>query len=165
MHAVLGHAGALLIGARSFADEILGTQVHHLPHAEAPHRGYDAARALFAGVREGDDVWRAVQRSLKALVSDLRPGLLFAPQGIGGHVDHRETKADAAAAYTSQLGFQFGGEEPMRDAPSAFAQEEARRAGSLRLAESLACAPEDASAAYAAFEAAALCTVHVEHHA
>lgn len=189
------------------ATGILGAQAHHLPHAEAPHRGYDAAEALFAGVRDGDDVQHAAQRSLAALVNDLAPDLLFAPQGIGGHVDREQTiralralppaapicwyrdapyvfrhpeaapanffpealttlcvdvadtldtKADAAAAYTSQLGFQFGGESPMRDALAAFAEKEAPRTSDYRFAECFACAPEDAEATRALFEAAAI---------
>lgn len=41
-----------------------------------------------------------------------------------------EAKLAACAAYTTQLGFQFGGEESMRQALTAFAATEARRLGS-----------------------------------
>lgn len=40
-----------------------------------------------------------------------------------------ETKLDACAAYTTQLGLQFGGEEVMRAALARFAEDEARRLG------------------------------------
>ena len=38
-----------------------------------------------------------------------------------------EAKLDACAAYATQLGFQFGGEESMRRALAKFASAEARR--------------------------------------
>lgn len=61
-----------------------------LDHAEAPHRGYDSAPALFAGVHAGDaDAWRPVAADVAALAGALDPALVFAPQAIGGHVDHR----------------------------------------------------------------------------
>jgi LmbE family N-acetylglucosaminyl deacetylase len=50
--------------------------VHWLDLPEAPHRGYSAPASLFAGSRPGDDIW---------------PDLLFAPQALGNHIDHRQT--------------------------------------------------------------------------
>ena len=58
---------------------------------EAPHRGYGSAPALFADLRAGDDVWQALAERLGALMRDLAPAQVFAPQGLGGHVDHRQT--------------------------------------------------------------------------
>lgn len=150
--------------------------VRWLDHAEAPHRGYESAPALFAGVHAGDrDAWRPITVDVAALVDELAPALVFAPQAIGGHVDHRHVvravvdlararagtarplaivwyrdtpyiirhpgasppaaiddpdaprvdvalqpgdaalaaKLDACAAYTTQLGFQFGGVDAM----------------------------------------------------
>ncbi len=64
--------------------------VRWLAHAEAPHRGYHSAAALFAGVHPADaDAWRAVAADVAALVDELAPALVFAPQAIGGHADHR----------------------------------------------------------------------------
>lgn len=60
----------------------------HWPFAEAPHRGYESAPALFAGTRAGDDIWRPVADALRTLATELRPDVVFAPQGLGGHVDH-----------------------------------------------------------------------------
>lgn len=134
------------------AARLLGAaEVVHLPFPEAPHRGYDSAEELFAGVREDDDVRRDLAAALAAHDGDL----VFVCQGLGDHVDHRQViralgdrathayadlpyalrvddppggagglgvvpdmpaKLDACAAYTSQLGFQFGGEAGMRKA-------------------------------------------------
>ncbi len=49
-----------------------------------------------------------------------------------------ERKLDACAAYASQLGFQFGGPAPMREALGAFASSEGRRLGIDGPAEALA---------------------------
>lgn len=57
----------------------------HWPFQEAPHRGYDAAPALFAGVREGDEIWRDVLAKLQTIET---PDTVFAPQGLGHHADH-----------------------------------------------------------------------------
>ncbi len=166
--------------------------VRWLDHAEAPHRGYHSAPALFAGVHDGDqDAWRPVLVDLAALADALDPLILFAPPAVGGHADHRHVvaavarlaadrwaagrplpvawyrdtpyvirhpgalppapladpdpplagralpadaaalaaKLDACAAYATQLGFQFGGEEAMRAALAALAAAEGGRAG------------------------------------
>ncbi len=141
------------------AQAVLGTTPVHLPLLEAPHRGYDSAPALFAGVRDDDRVWQDVADALRPYDADL----WLAPQGLGSHVDHlqvvravaslrrptawwrdapyvlrqpgaapspdlpaglvplrlaadRSRRADACARYATQLGFQFGGEQPMREA-------------------------------------------------
>ena len=141
------------------AQAVLGTTAVHLPMLEAPHRGYDCAPALFAGVLPDDLVWQDVAEALRPHEADL----WLAPQGLGAHVDHLQVvravaslarptawwrdapyvlrqpdaqpspdlpgglvpralpgevdrRADACAAYVSQLGFQFGGEAPMRAA-------------------------------------------------
>jgi LmbE family N-acetylglucosaminyl deacetylase len=53
--------------------------------AEAPHRGYNSPPELFAGVREGDEIWLSIALQLKTL-GDF--DCVFAPQGLGNHVDH-----------------------------------------------------------------------------
>jgi LmbE family N-acetylglucosaminyl deacetylase len=79
------------------AARALGAAPHWLAHAEAPHRGYHSAPALFAGVVDADrDAWRPVLADLAALADRLDPALLFAPQAIGGHVDHRHVVAAVA---------------------------------------------------------------------
>jgi len=57
---------------------------------EAPHRGYDSASALFAGVLGQDRIADEVGRRLGQLVAELRPEWIFAPQAIGNHADHRQ---------------------------------------------------------------------------
>ena len=59
-----------------------------LPFAEAPHRGYGSAPALFAEVLAGDDVLPRLADAVSGLLAGLGPDLLLAPQAIGGHVDH-----------------------------------------------------------------------------
>ena len=147
----------------------LGAEPVHLPHLEAPHRGYDDASALFAAVRADDEAPDAVEASLRELLAEHRPALVLAPRCVGGHVDHvlvREAlerldrprtaywtdwpyagkpaprdpfaatdarrrvvevqttvhlpaKLAACAAYTTQLGYQFGGEAGMRESVGA----------------------------------------------
>ncbi len=63
---------------------VLGGTPVHLAFPEAPHRGYTSAPDLFAGVHEGDDVWRSLAAELSALDADL----WLAPQALGAHVDH-----------------------------------------------------------------------------
>jgi len=66
-------------------------EVLHLNFAEAPHRGYRNAAELFAGIKKGDEIWRAVAEHLVLLDDIHQPDLLFAPQGLGNHVDHQQT--------------------------------------------------------------------------
>ena len=124
----------------------------HLPFAEAPHRGYDSAPALFEAPRGDDEIAAPLAAALAPLLDGADLGL--APLALGGHVDHLQVRAalrgrpivswhdlpyalrqagpaagheqppsqaklDACAAYASQLGFQFGGDAPMRAALTA----------------------------------------------
>ena len=127
--------------------------VLHLDLPEAPHRGYDSAAALFAGVRADDPVDAEIERLIAPLLA--AADRLYLPLGLGNHADHLAViaaadrlghgeawrwfdtpyvlrdqgppptavvdvaatlpaKLDACAAYTTQLGFQFGGEPAMR---------------------------------------------------
>lgn len=162
--------------------ECVGAEVVHFDHPEAPHRGYESAEALFGAVRDEDAIWKPVRDDLAALIEKMQPDVLFAPQALGGHVDHvqavravealperlstrwyrdlpyalRLSDADlwptdhdevvditealpaklrGAAAYTSQIGFQFGGEGALREALAAFAHDEAARFGQEGAAE------------------------------
>lgn len=58
----------------------------HLAHREAPHRGYSDAPDLFRGVHESDVLWRELVPQFQDLAKDC--GTIFAPQGLGNHVDH-----------------------------------------------------------------------------
>jgi len=71
------------------AARILGfAECLHLGLPEAPHRGYDSAPALFAGVRDDDRAWAALEELVAGLERRVAPALVLAPQGLGGHVDH-----------------------------------------------------------------------------
>ncbi|HZH47524.1 MAG TPA: PIG-L family deacetylase, partial [Roseococcus sp.] len=66
----------------------LGATPLWLPFAEAPHRGYNSAAALFGPPAPGDAIMGPL---LASLSHHLRAGpldLVLAPQAIGGHVDH-----------------------------------------------------------------------------
>ena len=76
----------------------LGTEAVWLDVEEAPHRGYDAPEALFAGVLPHDaGLWREVLARLRALGAARRPGALLTCQGLGNHVDHLHTIRAARA--------------------------------------------------------------------
>lgn len=155
------------------AADILGVgSLRWLDLPEAPHRGYDSAPALFAGLRDGDEIWRDLAARLQLLIEEAAPDQIFAPQGLGGHADHRQTiravqavadtvpvawyrdtpyairnpaaapfviapkaatvpigatldrKIRSACAYTSQIGFQFGGADGVAAALRAFTASE-----------------------------------------
>jgi LmbE family N-acetylglucosaminyl deacetylase len=72
---------------------VLGAGSLHLDLPEAPHRGYTSAPDLFAGVHDGDDVWRSVCGAL----ADVPGDLWLAPQALGGHVDHLQVLRAVAA--------------------------------------------------------------------
>lgn len=171
------------------AAAVLGLSgVVHLPLPEAPHRGYESAEQLFTPVRPTDRAPAQVAAALGPVLDGLDPERIFAPLGIGGHVDHRvveealswlahpapvvrwrdtpyalretgagklpdetgipiaallERKLDACAAYTTQLGFQFGGADAMREQLTAFHAAEGRRLGLDGPAEGLVEPPPD----------------------
>jgi len=57
---------------------------------EAPHRGYHSAASLFGAIHGDDAIWRPVAAALADLIAELQPVQIFAPQGLGDHVDHRQ---------------------------------------------------------------------------
>lgn len=79
---------ALRRGEDAAACAALGIEARHLPLLEAPHRGYDSAAALFAGVREDDEGPAQVRTALAALIEEIGPDWVLGPQGIGNHADH-----------------------------------------------------------------------------
>jgi LmbE family N-acetylglucosaminyl deacetylase len=96
--------------------------VHWLDLPEAPHRGYASPAALFAGSRPGDDIWRDVMVLVGDLADTVNPDLLFAPQALGNHIDHRQTVRAVASLGRPALWY--------RDLPYATrAPEEAPPAG------------------------------------
>jgi LmbE family N-acetylglucosaminyl deacetylase len=85
---------------------LVGAEVVHLPFPEAPHRGYENAQALFAGVRADEEVAVPVLERFAVLIQEIRPDSVLAPLGLGGHVDHlivREAVHAAARGLDLQL--------------------------------------------------------------
>jgi len=73
------------------AAAILGvSDLRFLDVPEAPHRGYGSAPALFGAIAVDDQVWRPLAAGITALIDELQPNLVLAPQGLGDHVDHRQ---------------------------------------------------------------------------
>ncbi|WP_432546276.1 PIG-L family deacetylase [Kineococcus sp. SYSU DK004] len=74
----------------------LGVRGRHLPLAEAPHRGYGSAAALFGDVVAGDeDQPEAVAEHVRhVLDEEFGDGvdLVLGPQALGDHVDHRHVR-------------------------------------------------------------------------
>ena len=96
---------------------ILNVPVEHWPLLEAPHRGYESAPELFAGARADDEAWREIVRRLQVLE---RPDVVFAPQGLGNHVDHLQViRAVLDAGWADRTLW-------YRDTPYAIRQPEAR---------------------------------------
>ncbi len=111
------------------AAAILGfTEVRHLGLREAPHRGYDSARALFGGVRNDDIIVQALAAHLTALQSEFAPNLVLAPQGLGSHVDHRQVVRAIAETVDAPLAW-------YRDTPYAMRHQDAPPPHVARLAE------------------------------
>jgi LmbE family N-acetylglucosaminyl deacetylase len=184
-------AAAKILNASSFL---------HLDFLEAPHRGYNSAAELFAGVKTGDEICKSVAERLAALDKIYRPELIFAPQGLGDHVDHLQTiravsevfstektlwyrdtpyairqpsaspndllsvadlaetaldislylecKIAACAAYASQINFQFGGADDLKEALRRFHRAEATRVNSGFAAAEVFLAPPAVQAVF-----------------
>ncbi len=98
---------------------------------EAPHRGYDSPAALFAGIRAEDAVWQPLSEDLVALDDELQPDLVFAPQGLGNHVDHLQAIRATLVAWPVERVVWY------RDTPYAIREPAAQPAGLLRLEEDL----------------------------
>ncbi len=62
--------------------------VRHWDFAEAPHRGYESPAMLFAGIRDGDEIWKPIAERLQGLIHEMEPAHILAPQGLGNHADH-----------------------------------------------------------------------------
>src|SRR3712207_6895312 len=82
------------------AMSLLGATPVYLGLPEAPHRGYTSAPDLFAGVHDGDDVWRSLTAALEGHEADL----WLAPQALGGHGDHRQVVRAAGGVGRAGLG-------------------------------------------------------------
>ncbi len=111
---------------RAFAEAAGVDDAWHWELPEAPHRGYESPAELFAGERADDTVWQPVRDALTSLDAELRPDVMFAPQGLGNHVDHLQTIRAVLGVYPA------GGKVCWyRDTPYAIREPGAQPAGSL----------------------------------
>lgn len=86
------------------AAQLLGaTSMRWLDLPEAPHRGYHSPAALFAELLPADDVAQELALLLAAELAATAPQLVFAPQGLGLHVDHRQVMLAVRAAVPPAL--------------------------------------------------------------
>lgn len=115
----------------SYAAFASAHSTRHWDYREAPHRGYESPADLFAGVRDEDAVWQCLSDDLATLDDELRPDLVFAPQGLGNHVDHLQTIRATLAVWPVERVAWY------RDTPYAIREPDARIAGLLRLEEDL----------------------------
>ena len=115
----------------AFAKEANVDDARRWSYREAPHRGYEFPADLFAGIHEGDAVWQTLSDDLAGLDDELRPDLVFAPQGLGNHVDHLQTIRATLAAWPVERVLWY------RDTPYAIREPAALPAGLLRLEEDL----------------------------
>lgn len=95
-------------------------ETRHLNHREAPHRGYHSPNDLFAGIRPDDEVWEAVRADLAALEAEFQPVVVFAPLGLGNHVDHLQTIRAVLRVYLARRVLWY------RDTPYAIRSPSAR---------------------------------------
>ena len=70
------------------AMELLGLYPEHWDLPEAPHRGYESAPDLFAGVHAGDTVQEELRQRVASVIYDYRPVTILYPMGAGNHADH-----------------------------------------------------------------------------
>ncbi len=102
------------------ACRLLGAEPVWMDLPEAPHRGYDCAPALFAAPRDDDDIGAPLAEAIAGQLERFAPGLVLAPQGCGGHVDHLQLcKALLGCGHAGPLGF-------YRDTPYVIRNPEAR---------------------------------------
>lgn len=124
----------------AFAASANVSDARHWDYREAPHRGYASPADLFAGVHDDDTLWQPLADELIALDEELQPDVVFAPQGLGNHVDHLQTIHAALAAWPVERVVWY------RDTPYAIREPHAQPTGRLRLEEDLFPCPVPLSA-------------------
>ena len=102
------------------------TAVRWLDLPEAPHRGYHSPAALFADPLPTDNIGQEIAALLAAEIAATAPQLVFAPQGLGQHVDHRQVMQAVRAAVLPVVPVLW-----YRDTPYIIRQPDARPAPEL----------------------------------
>jgi LmbE family N-acetylglucosaminyl deacetylase len=72
--------------------------VRWLDLPEAPHRGYHSSDGLVAGLQPADTIGSELNALLAVEIKASAPQLVFAPEGFGLHVDHRQVMQAVCAA-------------------------------------------------------------------
>ena len=108
------------------AQHMGATAVRWLNLSEAPHRGYHSPAALFADVLPTDEIGQVLGPLLEKELAAAVPQLVFAPQGLGLHVDHRQVMRAVRAAVPPTLPVLW-----YRDTPYIIRQPEAQPAPEL----------------------------------
>lgn len=115
------------------------TQLRWLDLPEAPHRGYSTAADLFGSPAPSDGIATALWSSLAQCLDDAQPDLVFAPQALGGHIDHRHVAAAVFSVTPRSEVWWY------RDVPYAIGQQTARPP--LPMVDAMAERPVDITAA------------------
>ena len=92
--------------------EMMGVEAIHGPFAEAPHRGYHDASALFGAILPTDNIAVDLQTWLDHLIQSLVPDAVLTPLGLGNHVDHRWVCQITRAAPSDQLAKGYFKDQP-----------------------------------------------------
>ncbi|MDF7814081.1 PIG-L family deacetylase [Hymenobacter sp. YC55] len=79
------------------------TTVYWLDLPEAPHRGYHSPPALFADLLPTDHINQTIAELLADKLAATPPQLVFAPQGLGLHVDHRHVMQAVCATVPADV--------------------------------------------------------------
>lgn len=117
---------------RAWASE-LRLQVEHGDLAEAPHRGYADAQALFAERLATDDLSERLSEWVTELAQRHQPSLVFLPIGIGRHVDHLWVREIAENTLTASVPLVYYADVPYtRKSPDAASAELATLASLTR---------------------------------
>ena len=96
------------------------TNALHWDFREAPHRGYNSAPDLFAGIHSGDDIWESIAEHLWDIADKYKPDIVFAPQGLGNHVDHLQVICAVQSAELEEITAWY------RDTPYALREPDAK---------------------------------------
>lgn len=119
----------------------------HVSLLEAPHRGYASAAALFGPLLPSDGVAGPLRDAVAQLIEERAPDLVFAPQAVGGHVDHVQVVQALGSLgqptlwwrdfpYDSRTALPF---EPFRTSMQALIEHEVRLDPALEAAKASGC--------------------------
>ncbi|WP_420460484.1 PIG-L deacetylase family protein [Neolewinella sp.] len=107
------------------AMELLGLHPEHWDLPEAPHRGYESAPALFAGVHADDTIQEELRQRVASAIYDYRPLTIFYPLGAGNHADHLQViqAVKSLKKYWEQVDFvQYYDQPYTHRHPTAYAE-------------------------------------------